>query len=295
MSPGDRTFWNLAHHAVNETRQLLTIAAHVRSKAGPDWSKHIRLCLDGPATPCGAKELERLPGSRSVARKLEATFGRDFERVGEQAALAHFLTCPISDIFTEPEVAREPPQAARHDPGRDFQFQHYAACHFADAGFEVSFEQEPDTQIKVPEIGLVGLAAERLKSIKKLRKNLKEAAGQIRGQELNGLIALDFTIPFDLHRKLFAVNSIEEAQAFHAALDLALRNGVGRDVARWVRTSSAGQAARAVIGYAAILVYVKPSQILVTAHQWYMGPVWAPDAIEWDFLRKATTARAVSD
>ena len=42
MSPGDRAFWNLAHHAVNETRQLLAIAAHLRSKAGPDWSKHVR-------------------------------------------------------------------------------------------------------------------------------------------------------------------------------------------------------------------------------------------------------------
>ena len=223
----------------------------------------------------------------AVATQL-GIFSKDFQNAGELVALAHFLTCPITDIFVEPEVARDPPQAQQHDPGRSFQFQHFVAAHFAQVGLDVTFEQEPDTRLVVPNLGTIGLAAKRLKSLKKLQANLKDAAKQISCQNLCGLVALDFTIAFDLHRKVFFVNSFEETHVLHPALDLALRSGAGARVAQWVRESRSGQAARGVIGHAAVLVYVRSTQTLGSAHLWYGGPVWAPDAIGWEFLRNVT-------
>lgn len=287
IDPDDRAFWNVAHHAVNETTQLLKIAAVLQDRSIPGWGKHVLQCLDGPPTPMGSKEVERLPGTIALGVEL-GFFGGEVP--DETTHLVGCLSLPISDLFERAEAKRDPPQAQQHDPGRAFQFEKYAAVHFAEAGFAIVLD-EPDTQITVPNLGRVGLASKMVKSLKKVQDNLSDGAKQIASQQLQGLVALDFTIAFDLHRKIFFIDSLEDAQRFHAPLGVALRERVGSHVAEWVQRSSKGQATRGVVGHATILLYERKSETLGSLHEWFMGPVWAPDAIGWDFLRSTINSR----
>lgn len=87
-----------------------------------------------------------------------------------------------------------PDRISGESPGRDTQFELYLAARFAYAGLTVTLE-EPDVRI---EDGLlvIGLAAKRPKSFKRLQGRMNEARDQLRKQRNNithGLVAIEAT------------------------------------------------------------------------------------------------------
>jgi hypothetical protein len=85
-----------------------------------------------------------------------------------------------------------PEDELRDTPGRNYQFQLYVAALCTKAGLATRHE-EPDVTCDVDGTTF-GIAAKRLKTIKSLEDNLKEAAKQISDVGLPGIIALDLTV-----------------------------------------------------------------------------------------------------
>ena len=85
-----------------------------------------------------------------------------------------------------------PQDELKDAPGRNYQFQLYVAALCTNAGLPTRHE-EPDVTCDVDGTTF-GVAAKRLQRIHSLEANVKDAAAQIAGTELPGIIALDLTI-----------------------------------------------------------------------------------------------------
>lgn len=84
------------------------------------------------------------------------------------------------------------PQDENKDtPGRNYQFQLYFAALCTNSGLP-TWHKEPDIICDV-EGKMLGIAAKRLKSIKSFEDNIRDAANQIHGTDIPGIIALDLT------------------------------------------------------------------------------------------------------
>lgn len=79
----------------------------------------------------------------------------------------------------------------KHSSPRDFQFETFVGAVFKLSGFDVAFD-EPDIVVS-DNAQCIGIAAKRLRSLKRLEKNCKKASQQIINSGRPGLIAIDIS------------------------------------------------------------------------------------------------------
>lgn len=74
-------------------------------------------------------------------------------------------------------------------PARDAQFELLLAAMLKRGGFNIHFE-EPDIQVELPDHTRIGIAAKRVKSQKRISSRIHKGSKQIRGQGIQGLVAV---------------------------------------------------------------------------------------------------------
>ena len=84
-----------------------------------------------------------------------------------------------------------PAPGSKHSPAHDFQFESFVAAVCELSGYEIGFA-EPDVVVRDDSCAF-GIAAKRPSSKRRIEKNCRKAANQIRRSGLPGLIALDIT------------------------------------------------------------------------------------------------------
>jgi hypothetical protein len=82
-----------------------------------------------------------------------------------------------------------PTPGSKHSPAHDFQFETYIAAVAELSGYKVSFA-EPDVVVRKG-TRIFGIAAKRPRSKRRIEKNCRKAANQIRQSGLPGIVALD--------------------------------------------------------------------------------------------------------
>lgn len=82
-----------------------------------------------------------------------------------------------------------PTPGSKHSPAHDFQFETYVAAVAELSGYKVSFA-EPDVIVRNG-TRVFGIAAKRPRSKRRIEKNCRKAANQIRQSGMPGIIALD--------------------------------------------------------------------------------------------------------
>jgi hypothetical protein len=82
-----------------------------------------------------------------------------------------------------------PTPGSKHSPAHDFQFETFLAAVAELSGYKVSFD-EPDVVVR-DGTRVFGIAAKRPRSKRRIEKNCRKAANQIRQSGLPGIVALD--------------------------------------------------------------------------------------------------------
>lgn len=103
-------------------------------------------------------------------------------------------------------------------PGRDTQFELYTLALLRRAGYQVELA-EPDVVFQLTGLlGRTAIACKRLKSPRKLPKNVRSAANQIVMSELDGIIALDLSLLFDPGGEPLGVSDFAEGKKITQAI-----------------------------------------------------------------------------
>ncbi len=107
--------------------------------------------------------------------------------------------------------------------GRDTQCELFVAAICEKAGLHPIFDESPDIRCKV-RAEAIGIAVKRIKSDRKVRKNIREAAKQIRRSGIPGVICADVSFAYNQENK--PVMEPMTVQAYRRVHDEALRGKV---------------------------------------------------------------------
>lgn len=201
-------------HAVAESMEMLDIFDALTAPPRiANCESEMRHLLDGHVTPRSARHFIELAGSVAQA-----------EEIGEETSLIELVRTPIENLRVGDEAA---PEVQDHEEApRNAAFELWLARPFRRAGLTPE-KAEPDWVLPTT-VGRIGVAAKRVQSIERLATRLTDGADQImrqvnEGGATAGIVAVDLTLAYDLHRKHWVIRAGTESKELDAALVGAMR------------------------------------------------------------------------
>lgn len=262
------------HIATTEGGEIHDLArALLQPKPVRGWANQLRQLLPGQFAARGALPLDRLPGSRSVSMEFDAV-SSDVHQLGARAVLAQFIERRLGgpDGLIE-EAENTSRETTGDDRARTKQFELFVAMEARRRGFDIEFA-EPDLVLRGEGCRL-SVAAKRLSNIQQLEKRVREATAQIAKHGGIGVVALDLTAAFDLHRKVFVTNALAEHDELRAALDDVIRSH-GSGLAALVHRQEGATAVAGITAYGRMMVFCRSERAFVALRSSHSGPVQVP-------------------
>lgn len=242
----------MVRHAMAECMEALDIhRALIGPPAIPNLQQEFRRIFDGDLIARASRHYIELPGCASQAQEI-----------GDATSLEERVRLPIERLRDDDDPVAPETQSTEEAP-RNAAFELWLACLFRRADL-VPAKEEPDWVVPT-ECGRIAIAAKRIQSFSPLYKRLEEAAAQISrqvqgGHAVAGIVAVDLTLAYDLHRKHWVIRREVESEELDATLAHAMAEH--RD-----RVCTALQDRRdvvAVLLQAKALVFVRETQRFVT-------------------------------
>ncbi len=142
-----------------------------------------------------------------------------------------------------PEVASWPgklrlalegrPELTAEDKSRAFMMELLVAAAAHRGGLEVHLA-EPDVRV-VHEGQEFGVAAKRVRSLKKLGNRVRDGAAQVKGEKLKGFVAVDLTVALGFHERFEVVPRFVDAEGLLSAVRQRIADTLPDDaVAAWL-------------------------------------------------------------
>lgn len=203
-------------HAFAEAQEFLTIATCIASNPLiRNAESELRRLLGGDFAARAARHYLELAGSQDQAREVH-----------EPAHLTTLIRTPIEDLrLTEQD--RPPENQDREEAPRNAAFELWLACPFKKAGINLE-KVDPDWCFST-QMGRIAIEAKRVQSVGAIYKKTDEAAAQIekqvrKGNARYGIVAIDLTLAFDLHRKQWIIRRPTESRELHAAVSAVMND-----------------------------------------------------------------------
>ncbi|MBE2250662.1 MAG: hypothetical protein IAE78_14085 [Myxococcus sp.] len=241
----------LLRHAYSESHEVLNILDALSSLERPQVVRREMLrVLAGDVSPRRARHYVELAGSVEQASEM-----------GELESLRHLVEAPIENLGTRESNSADI-QSTEEAP-RNFAFELWLATLIHRAGLRAT-KAEPDWVVDA-RIGPVGIAAKRIQRNSALGHRVREASAQIAAQDakgatVGGLVAVDLTLAYDLHRKHWVVRRAAETGQLHLTIASVLQQN--RAVILNAIRNRPGVIG--VVLHAKALVFVRETQTLAT-------------------------------
>lgn len=168
-------------------------------------------------------------------------------------------------MLSDPEL---PEDSRDETAGRDAQFELYVGGIYRSAGF-AAFLDEPDlvlANVAPP----LGIAAKRVKSAAKVETRARDAARQIEGSTLPGVVVLDLTEVVAARRRLWEgpTDSAVAVDVANAGIEYLIQ------AARRVRGAGACPWLVGVLGFVSALTVIHGHRALGDASVWLAAELW---------------------
>lgn len=244
----------LLRHAAGEVEELCTIANVLEATPTlPTRHSELTRIIKGEGlAPRDARAFMDLAGCTAIARRCVPP---------EDKPLVELVREPIEALRTRASNHRD--QQSSEEAPRNAAFELFAGCLFKKVGVGIR-KVEPDWLLEF-EGEPIALAAKRIQSTAALRGKADEGAAQIRrAQERGaadcGVVAIDLSLAFDLHRKHWVIERLADAHELQQALTTILREQRNTAVEALTDRPYVG----AVILHLKAMIFILESQTFLT-------------------------------
>jgi hypothetical protein len=264
LDPSERA---LLRHAAGETMEAVDIDRALSTAPEiPNWRREWTRILGGSLTARAARHYIELAGSAAQAAEI-----------AESRNLRHLIATGIDDLQTnDPRVGPEQ-QSAEEGP-RNAAFELWLAVLFRRAGLAPR-KEEPDWILDTA-AGAIAIAAKRVQSDRAVLARLEEGARQVErqvagGAAAAGMVAIEMSLVFDLHRKHWVIQEESESRELHSAIVEAMRTHHQRIV-----VALSGQpSVFGVLLQAKALVFARETQRFLTVRPVLLATVGGNDTM----------------